>query len=312
MPDSWAGHLPFAYELVKQLNPKILVELGTHFGNSYFTFCQAVQENNLQTTTYAVDTWQGEKHAGHYDESVFEFVSKYNAGNYSSFSYLLRCTFDEAFKQFSDESIDLLHIDGLHTCAAVKNDFETWLPKVRHGGVILFHDISCRHEDFGVWKFWKELVQKYKNTFSFDHSRGLGVLIKGEPDASKTFLKKFLSNEESPFWIELFTITGDTLRSRLIDFRKTTDLELNLIERDGQIAERDARILGLKTGIASIKNSLIWRSSWPIRYLHKKADRLLVAYKNKTFICSDKICSSDGNFSYAKSLLSGYKSNNSS
>ena len=56
---------------------------------------------------------------------------------------LIRSKFSEAVTQFEDESIDLLHIDGYHTLkAAVTEDYETWLPKLRGNGVILFHDIA--------------------------------------------------------------------------------------------------------------------------------------------------------------------------
>ena len=112
-PLSWVGHIPFAATLVREIKPKLLVELGTHTGNSYFTFCQAVQENKHSTLCYAVDTWQGEAHSGLYDESIFQKVDSHNKENYADFSYLLRMTFDAAAKQFSDNSIDLLHIDGL-------------------------------------------------------------------------------------------------------------------------------------------------------------------------------------------------------
>ena len=48
-PSAWVGHIPFANWLVKQFKPKVIVELGTHTGNSYFTFCQSVFENHLDT-----------------------------------------------------------------------------------------------------------------------------------------------------------------------------------------------------------------------------------------------------------------------
>ena len=178
---NWSGHLPFANDLIAALRPKLLTELGTHFGESYFGFCQAVAENGLPCKCYAVDTWQGDSHAGFYDESVFQEVQAYNSANYASFSTLLRDTFDHACEQFGAETIDLLHIDGLHTYQAVKHDFENWFPKVRPGGVILFHDTAARHADFNVWRFWEEISQEY-SAFEFTHSWGLGILRKpGDP-----------------------------------------------------------------------------------------------------------------------------------
>lgn len=156
----------------------MIVELGTHWGEAYFTFCQTVEEQSLSCLCYAVDHWRGDEHAGRYGEEVFDEVNEYNNRFYRQFSYLLRASFDEALSQFADESIDLLHIDGLHTYEAVKHDFDAWLPKVSKGGVILLHDIAPRHEDFGVWRLWDEIKTEFSDAFEFHHSWGLGVVAK--------------------------------------------------------------------------------------------------------------------------------------
>ncbi len=175
---AWHGHVPFAHWITQAMYPKIIVELGTHNAVSYFAFCNSVAKTRLPTRCYAVDTWHGDKHSGIYDEGVFAEVNLLNQQNFSAFSHLLRSTFDEALSHFSDESIDLLHIDGLHTYNAVKHDFDTWLPKLSEHAVVLFHDIAVIDQDFGVWKFWRELSDKYPS-FSFNHSSGLGVLAVG-------------------------------------------------------------------------------------------------------------------------------------
>jgi hypothetical protein len=175
-PSAWLGHLPFASWITRIFKPATFVELGSHRGHSYFTFCQAVQESSLTTQCYAVDTWQGDEHAGNYDEEVYIDVNHHNQTHYAGFSHLLRMTFDDALSHFSDGSVDLLHIDGLHTYDAVKHDFDTWLPKLAPGAVVLFHDTNVRERGFGVWKLWEELQIRYPSNMEFLHSHGLGVL----------------------------------------------------------------------------------------------------------------------------------------
>lgn len=179
----WMGHVIFADLLVRELHPGLFVELGTFYGVSFFAFCQAIAESKLNTRCYAIDSWEGDPQAGFYGEEVYNCVKKHCDEHYSSFTTLLRKYFDDALDLFADSSIDILHIDGLHTYEAVKHDFETWLPKVKPGGIILFHDICEIHNGFSAYKVWEEIVPLTEESYRFTHSHGLGVWRKpgGEP-----------------------------------------------------------------------------------------------------------------------------------
>lgn len=176
---AWLEHGPFAFWLTEALQPRSFVELGTHNGFSYLTFCQAVQRLGLPTSCHAIDTWQGDEHAGFYGEDVFATLSTTNARNYLGFSRLIRSRFDEALPYFSDESIDLLHIDGRHTYDDVRQDFESWKPKLSKRGIVLLHDTVVREREFGVWRLWEELSAQYPS-FEFIHGNGLGIIAVGE------------------------------------------------------------------------------------------------------------------------------------
>ena len=56
---AWIDHVPFGYDLVAELRPRLLVELGTSTGMSYFGFCQSMKEHQIDGVCYAVDTWEG-------------------------------------------------------------------------------------------------------------------------------------------------------------------------------------------------------------------------------------------------------------
>jgi hypothetical protein len=116
--DPWLGHIPFAAWLIQTIKPSIFVELGTYSGNSYLAFCQAVQEGKLDTRCYAVDTWKGDIHGGFYSDHIYDELNKYHNVNYAGFSRLMRMTLTKRWV-FRDGSIELLHIDGLHTYEAV-------------------------------------------------------------------------------------------------------------------------------------------------------------------------------------------------
>jgi hypothetical protein len=260
---TWLGHIPFAFYIILLCKPKILVELGTYSGNSYFAFCQAVKRLNTHTKCFAVDTWQGDKHSGsHYWSQAYADVKQHNQTHYAEFSTLIRSTFDEAQDKFGDRSIDLLHIDGLHTYEAVKHDFESWLPKLSDNAVVLFHDVSEKIKDFGVWKLWEEIENQYPSTL-FQHSHGLGVLAVGiNPPAA---LLDFLNVENTQAQVTKKCIEKIGMSIYLREHANAQQDEI--LELKNQLANRDAALNGIYT-------SLSWKILSPLRFLKRQTIKL--------------------------------------
>lgn len=268
-PSAWLEHAPFAFWLVEALRPRMLVELGTHTGFSYLAFCQAVARLETATKAYAVDTWTGDQQAGYYGEDVFEQFAAYHDRRYSSFSCAIRSTFDQAVEHFEDGSIDLLHVDGLHTYESVRHDFDTWSPKLSSRAVVLLHDTNYRVGTFEVHRLWNELRQEHPG-FEFVHGHGLGVLLVG-PDIAHELSRLRETEDDKPLTAALRNVyarLGSAVRlevelalardaagqaARVQDELqvRVADLEREAAERAQQVRELAARSALAAAALAS-------------------------------------------------------------
>jgi hypothetical protein len=246
---AWTDHIYFAYDLIAYERPALLVELGTDRGESYFTFCQSIVENETGSRCFAIDTWRGDPQSGFYDETTFERVTAHNNEHYKGFSTLLRCSFDDAREQFAPEKIDILHLDGLHTEEAVQRDLGNWLPKLRPGGILLLHDVCVRTRDFGVWKAWDQLKQEGR-WFTFEEGPGLGIWEKSSP-RSRPFLDLFFNTtRDSAALAAYYRDRVRELREKIAEqwrtgkIRETAFAQETIIQvfytRDGRHCEEDS------------------------------------------------------------------------
>jgi O-antigen biosynthesis protein len=124
-------HVPFAFWLVAATRPRLLVELGVDRGVSYAAFCEAARRLGLDARFHAIDLWR--------DDADFADFTKFHDHRYAAFSRLTRLRFAEARENFTDGSIDLLHVNAAGRSAGVRDDLLFWRPKLSPRAIVLVH-----------------------------------------------------------------------------------------------------------------------------------------------------------------------------
>lgn len=183
-PSAWEGHGEFAIKLVSELKPNVVVDLGVDFGFS--TFCFGYSKIGR---VYGIDWFKGDQHTGHRDTydtvmKTYESLKIHYGLNNIEF---IKGDFNDIAITW-DKKIDILHIDGLHTYEAVKNDYETWIKFCSEDAVIMFHDTVSFKDSVG--RFFNEIESDYK--LNKLDSFGLGIVCKNEEQFLK--VKTLLNN----------------------------------------------------------------------------------------------------------------------
>lgn len=196
IPSAWKGHENFAWWLVEEVKPKTIVELGTDFG--YSAFCLG---SNCRGHVVTIDNFEGDIHTGNRNSyNIFnENLKKYKEITGNDNIYSIKEYFDEVAQTWKGV-ISILHIDGLHTYEAVKNDFETWSKYLHDDSVVLFHDTESFE---GVKRFVIEIANNEKLIwYNFKHSSGLGVWSKNYKLIEKIWKKYTFINDVSLGFID--------------------------------------------------------------------------------------------------------------
>jgi glycosyltransferase involved in cell wall biosynthesis len=105
-----------------------------------------------------IDKWDGgvelKKHAEDLNNKVQELFLK-NIEPVKDFVNVVTGDSHEVYKNYEDESIDFLFIDGSHQYEDVKKDIELWFPKIKRDGVI------AGNSYFGGWSGISKAVDEY-------------------------------------------------------------------------------------------------------------------------------------------------------
>jgi Methyltransferase domain len=223
---AWLEHGPFAHWIVHAVQPRVIVELGSHRGYSFCCFCEQMQLSGIQGRAIAVDTWQGDAHAGGYEDAIYDELSAYVAAHYPTRAELKRMYFADALPAVANSSVDLLHVDGRHFYDDVVEDFTSWIPKLSDRAVVLFHDTQVFERGFGVNQYWTELAAQHPH-FEFHHGHGLGVLGYGKnvPDNVRALFALAADGADAAATRAAFAATGGRIAA---DWRRRNIIPLGV------------------------------------------------------------------------------------
>jgi hypothetical protein len=132
-------------ELFHEVGFVIGAEIGVEQGVYSEILCQA----NPGVKLYGIDAWQA--YRGYRDHTRQEKLDRfYDITKERVAPYdvtLIRKFSMDAVKEFKDESLDFVYIDGNHDFINVTQDVYYWSKKVRPSGIVAGHDYIKRRDE---------------------------------------------------------------------------------------------------------------------------------------------------------------------
>jgi predicted O-methyltransferase YrrM len=167
-------------QTIKELNPKVIVEIGTANGGTLFFYTRVAKPEKI----VSIDLPSGSFGGGYpyWKIPFFKALGKKHAVQLVRADSHSKETLSKVKKHLTDRKVDYLFIDGDHSYEGVKQDFLMYSPLVRKGGVVVFHDIVTVDPKIGceVNKFWNEIKQDYAHAEIIEDQNqnwsGIGVL----------------------------------------------------------------------------------------------------------------------------------------
>jgi cephalosporin hydroxylase len=172
--------------LLRRRSPRVVVEIGTARGGTFYAWCRVAQAD---ATIVSIDL-AGGPYGGGYTSGDIASFRRYGRPE-QQLHFIQADSHDAGTRVRLEEilqgkKIDFLMIDGDHTYAGVRRDFEMYAPLVGDGNPIAFHDILPHplEQSCEVDQFWKEIRSRYRHVELIDPYRdslgrqygGIGVL----------------------------------------------------------------------------------------------------------------------------------------
>jgi hypothetical protein len=156
--EQWFNYEDFYNFAIDKLNTNSkMVEIGSWLGRSISYFVVESKIRNKQIECFCVDIWEPyeeiQKHNLFHDDNVYKQFLK-NIDKVKDSITPKRGKSEEMSKKFDNLFFDFIFIDAAHDYYNVMIDINSWLPKLKKGGIIGGHDY---YNGNGVFKAVNEI-----------------------------------------------------------------------------------------------------------------------------------------------------------
>jgi predicted O-methyltransferase YrrM len=176
------SELLYLLNILKEIRPRRILEIGTAKGGTLFCFTRVASEDAV---IISVDL-PGGPFGGGYPSLRTPLYRLFALQNQQILlirgdSHKME-TLNKIKKILNGETLDFLFIDGDHTYDGVKKDFQMYSGLVRKGGIIAFHDIcpGPRETVGGVPIFWNRIKKNFNHEEIVENLKqggyGIGVI----------------------------------------------------------------------------------------------------------------------------------------
>ena len=139
----WPSDLWALYALSTLFQADAIVEIGSHFGASMLWLAWCFRASRL----VCIDPFAGCSAPAGVALREFAVSVEMAKERLDVDVELLQMESREAAPDFTDESVDLVFVDGFHSEEVVRGDLELYWPKLRKGGILCGHDYCDFHPD---------------------------------------------------------------------------------------------------------------------------------------------------------------------
>ena len=126
--------------IAANLQPKVIVELGTAHGNTTANLCRVCPETTIYTVNAPAEEQTGDLVTFELTRAEVGRVYRNNGFN-DRVVQIFKNTLDLDFSEnFPEPMIDLAIVDACHDTDFVLNDFHKVQPYIKPGGIVVLHD----------------------------------------------------------------------------------------------------------------------------------------------------------------------------
>ena len=151
----WNSRLPIFGELIREVRPGTIIEVGTWLGASAIHMALQCSKANIKAKIWCVDTWLGAEEFWYsdlkdrdlkirngYPQVYFDFLSNVVQHGHQDTIIPVPSTSLIAARVLASQGVlaDLVYIDGSHHHDDVAADLKAYLPLIRSGGVMFGDD----------------------------------------------------------------------------------------------------------------------------------------------------------------------------